>query len=108
MGNTTQNQSWYSRNKAKHVANVKRNNELYRQWYNSLREGLSCKECGFSHPAALDFHHRNPTEKVESVSFMASKLRSKESILAEIAKCDVLCRNCHAIHHYDMRQSSNG
>ncbi len=28
---------------------------------------------------------------------------SKERILKEIAKCDVLCRNCHAKLHWEIR-----
>jgi hypothetical protein len=39
----------------------------------------------------LDFHHRS--EKLRSVSTMRDL--AKASILAEIAKCDVLCGNCH-------------
>jgi hypothetical protein len=28
----------------------------------------------------------------------------KASILAEIAKCDILCHNCHAKLHYEERE----
>jgi hypothetical protein len=64
--------------------------------------GGKCMRCGFDeHPAALQFHHRDPSAKLFSVSasvFM-SKRYSQTEIEAEIEKCDLLCANCHFIHH---------
>lgn len=71
------------------------------EWFCEYRKTLSCAKCGFAHPAALDFHHRNPEEKLYEVSVMPGKSISKDKILAEIAKCDVLCANCHRIFHYE-------
>ena len=59
-----------------------------------------CKKCGYrEHAAALVWHHRDPAEKSFEVGPGAAK-RSWSSLLKEIAKCDVLCANCHAITHY--------
>jgi len=44
----------------------------------------------------MDFDHVRG-EKVLSISAMVHKGFSWESILAEIAKCDVVCSNCHRI-----------
>lgn len=54
-------------------------------------------DCGYrEHPAALDFDHRDPTAK--RMSSIAKHLtRRWEVVLAEIAKCDVVCANCHRI-----------
>lgn len=48
---------------------------------------------------ALDFHHRDPSEK----EFDWNKLRKRswESIAFELDKCDLLCSNCHRESHYD-------
>jgi hypothetical protein len=73
-------------------------------WWWEYRATLRCQQCGFSHPAALDFHHRDPKQKLFSVSVAATTAgQSRESILAEIAKCDVLCANCHRILHWQDR-----
>jgi hypothetical protein len=75
----------------------------------NIRERLlavrtQCMECGETHPGCLDFHHRNPAEK--KFQLVASQMgnRSWTSIEAEIAKCDVLCSNCHRKLHWEMRQ----
>ena len=61
-----------------------------------------CSECGFDHPAALDFHHIDPDTKEFAVSTMKSLSLSR--ILEEIKKCEILCANCHRIKHYNARQ----
>lgn len=72
-------------------------------WYQDHKSSLKCEECGFSHPAALDFHHRDSSTKEFEVSSMPREGYSKESILSEIEKCAVMCANCHRIHHYNER-----
>lgn len=44
---------------------------------------------------SFDWDHRDPTEKATGVSKMNRK--SDEEFFAEIAKCDLVCRNCHII-----------
>jgi hypothetical protein len=83
--------------KARKLRNVRR--------FNEYKQGLSCSECGFSHPAALDFHHRDPATKTDRVSGMAHNGRGWTRILAEIAKCEVLCANCHRILHHDEKNA---
>ena len=68
-----------------------------------LSEG--CKSCGFKeHAAALEFHHRNPEEKKFRLS--ESRNYSWKMVQEEIAKCDILCSNCHAILEYQKRENS--
>lgn len=60
---------------------------------------FGCSVCGFNgHPRALEFHHRDPSEKDFSIGETYSGA-SVIKMLFEISKCDVLCANCHAIHH---------
>lgn len=58
--------------------------------------GGRCALCGFDqHPAALQFHHVDPSTK----SFHLSEgglTRGIERCRAEAAKCVLLCSNCHA------------
>ena len=72
-----------------------RNKALFKE----LKRTLSCKKCGESHPATLEFHHRDPREKSLEVSIMVFKETWKR-VLREIAKCDVYCANCHRKEHW--------
>jgi hypothetical protein len=54
--------------------------------------------CGEKHPAALDFHHTDPSTKKASVGSL--NMDSIAAINAEIAKCIVLCSNCHRKLHW--------
>jgi hypothetical protein len=55
-----------------------------------------CIDCGYTeNVAALDFDHREGEVKVFTIGKNAS--RPWKAILAEIAKCDVRCANCHRV-----------
>ena len=63
------------------------------------KSNCGCAICGFDNHKALDFHHVDPSTKVNVVSHM---LNQKLSILMdEVRKCEVLCANCHRIYHND-------
>lgn len=51
-----------------------------------------CVDCGEADPLVLEFDHRADKEFT-----IGTKLRDRnwKSILDEIAKCDVVCANCH-------------
>jgi predicted HNH restriction endonuclease len=58
-----------------------------------------CADCGVKYPTyVMDFHHRDPATKEFVIALSAS--RSREDVIAEIDKCDVLCANCHRIRHH--------
>jgi len=61
-----------------------------------------CEVCGEVHPAVLDFHHRDPSQKEFSLANMVG--RTWESMLAEVDKCSVLCANCHRKLHWNARR----
>jgi hypothetical protein len=58
----------------------------------------ACMDCRRKfHPVCMDFDHRNPASKTDSVTQLVAKRRKWEVIAAEIAKCDLVCANCHRI-----------
>ena len=67
------------------------------------RLGGCCKICGYNRNwSALDFHHRNPVEKVMQLSIERLGHVSEDKLLVELLKCDLVCSNCHReIHHPD-------
>ena len=59
-----------------------------------------CAICGYNKcDAALDFHHVNSKDKTFPL-VVNSITRTNKSIIDEINKCILLCRNCHMEIHY--------
>jgi hypothetical protein len=57
-----------------------------------------CMDCGGSFPPeCMDFNHRDPSTKIGGVAKLSSAGGSMAVLLAEIAKCDLVCANCHRI-----------
>jgi hypothetical protein len=68
---------------------------------------VPCADCGGTFPkAALDFDHRDPSDKKHAVSRMLFRT-SIEEILREAAKCDVVCANCHRMRTFRRRESAH-
>lgn len=97
---------YYLKNKEKYKENTRRRRKEYKEWFLNVRRSLKCERCEEDHPGVLDFHHRDPEEKENTVSVLSTQLYPKEKILAEIEKCEVLCANCHRKLHWD--QHKNG
>jgi hypothetical protein len=56
-----------------------------------------CVDCQQSDIDKLCYHHLDPKTKLFMVS--TNTLRSKQTILEELAKCILLCRKCHYKRH---------
>ena len=93
---------WYQENKAKHIALVRSREKKIKAWLREHKEFLGCELCGETHPACLEFHHVNPDEKRFSISRVNVHL-SVRVLRREIAKCRLLCANCHRKEHWKAR-----
>jgi hypothetical protein len=59
-----------------------------------------CTDCGgIFPPYVMDFDHIGD-DKVNNVGTMVSHGHSRERVMAEIAKCELVCANCHRIRTY--------
>jgi hypothetical protein len=64
--------------------------------------GGKCIRCGYDKcSGALDFHHRDPSTKSFAIS--GAHCRRWSDIVIELAKCDLICSNCHREHHHDCK-----
>ena len=89
---------WYEKNKKRHIANaaVRRREvilENYRNSYLYLKEH-PCVVCGEADLYLLQYDH-NQGIKRQNVSEMIVNGFKWETILKEIAVCQVLCIRCH-------------
>lgn len=93
--------NWYKDNNEKHKRDVKERRRRTKEWLRNYKSKLSCIKCGENHPACLDFHHIDPTQKDSQITNAISRGWSMERLIKEIEKCEVLCANCHRKEHYE-------
>jgi len=98
---TKYNKEWYKKNGEKHRKNVRQWKKNVTNWLREYKSKLKCSQCGFSHPAAIDFHHTNG-EKEFDISD-GPRAGGIETLKKEIAKCEILCKNCHSILHWNQK-----
>ena len=78
---------------------------IARQWLNDYKNTLKCAACGEDDSICLSFHHLDPGSKTASIYKLVYNKECKVSDLKdEIAKCIVLCFNCHLKYHRDKRE----
>lgn len=88
----------YEANKQTYVDKAARHNARYHRentdWLMTYLLDHPCKDCGEADPIVLEFDHRDPRTKECNVSSMLTG--SLAHLQSEIAKCDVVCANCHS------------
>ena len=57
--------------------------------------GSACEDCKYGRD--LVWHHRDPATKKFTIGY--SIIKSYKAVREELAKCDLLCPNCHAKRH---------
>lgn len=96
----------YKNNKEVYLARTAERNKavaLVGRAFLAKAKDVPCKDCGMSYPSyVMDFDHVHG-QKVNNVGNMARDgVTSK--LLDEMAKCDVVCANCHRIRTYDRKR----
>jgi hypothetical protein len=95
----------YVRNRERRVAYHRRQRQEAAAWYLSLKAGRPCTDCGgVFHPAAMQWDHPPDVEKVADVARLYGGSRAR--VLEEIAKCELVCANCHAVRTYERRRQA--
>src|SRR5919108_6518282 len=94
---TRANKRYYSWNRERELARVKDRQAATVAFLRHMRE-RPCHDCGrhFA-PHQMDFDHRDPMLKGYRVTEGRAMLKSRQALAEEIAKCDVVCANCHRI-----------
>jgi hypothetical protein len=96
----------YQANKARRQAHNKHIQAEFRGWYTSLKAGQPCADCGGTfHPAAMHWDHLPGYEKKASLGVLV-RHGSRQQILDEIKKCELVCANCHAVRTFVGRNES--
>jgi hypothetical protein len=79
-----------------HREAIKRHARNRRRMLDEIKVSRGCIDCGYNAaPEALHFDHRDPEQKLFIIAWNLA--RNLPDLMAEIAKCEVRCANCHAI-----------
>lgn len=86
----------YRANKQQYVARNKVKEQQLRDIVIEAKK-VPCIDCGVSYPHyVMDSHHRDPSEKEDVIATLV-KMGNESRLRAELAKCDIICANCHRI-----------
>jgi len=90
----------YQKNKQYYIDKAKSWRAECRDKINELKS-VPCTDCGKTFPSyVMDFDHMGIEEKICNISQMVG-VKGMESILSEIAKCEIVCANCHRIRTHE-------
>lgn len=68
-------------------------------------KGGECIRCGYKKcMGALSFHHTNPEQKDFNISYKGHTI-SLDRAKKEVDKCVLVCSNCHAEIHEELRNT---
>lgn len=93
----------YYANRDVYLEKAKRRREEIKQYVNNLKESSPCSDCGKKYPYfVMDFDHID--EKSIEIHVLRS-LSSKKRLDEELAKCELVCANCHRVRTYNRLKS---
>lgn len=101
--------TYYSQNRQRYASNRRRNQRLQSDRLRSIiheAKAKPCTDCGNLWPYyVMQFDHRDPASKLFNIGDHSKITRvSVKRLLVEIAKCDPVCGNCHAIREHNRRE----
>lgn len=90
---------WYEANKQTVLGRNKVRKTRYRKAWLAYKASKSCKRCGISHPAVIDFHHIIRENKI-AVTYLVKRGMYVSAVREAEEKCIPLCANCHRMLHW--------
>jgi hypothetical protein len=93
--------AYHQRVRERRKEQKRRKKEEFQAWYRAMKESLPCTDCGGCyHHAAMQFDHLPGFEKRGELG-RVQRYASLQLVLDEIAKCEIVCANCHAVRTFE-------
>jgi hypothetical protein len=99
-GSKEASKKFYAANSEKHKAVVRARKISLKNFVISLKKEGYCIKCGCSDYRCLQYHHSDRETKRKAIALLVQTGCSLSALKNEIAKCVLLCANCHAIEHW--------
>lgn len=85
-----------------------RRREEGREYVDNLKLSTPCADCGLNYePWQMDFDHLGDVYKRRDVAVLVNQGRTLNVIKAEIAKCELVCVNCHRTRTRERRMNGS-
>lgn len=98
----------YQGNKQWYIDRNTKFRNIARDYVRQLKESNPCADCKLMLPwYVMDFDHLDATTKVRDIASMVQRGLALDTIKKEIAKCEIVCANCHRIRTH-MRRLQSG
>lgn len=99
-------ENYYLRGNEKARLEAKRQKEnAEKRVYIIQAKDRPCMDCGIKYPSyVMDFDHVDGDDKLFSIGAGLTS-QSLKKIIEEIAKCEVVCSNCHRIRTHERRMA---
>lgn len=72
----------------------------------AIKERDGCSRCPERRVDALHFHHIDEATKCDTIQNAVASSMRPGKVREEIAKCEILCANCHAVEHAERRHAA--
>src|SRR4051812_22627941 len=93
----TYDAAYNGRNRLRRSAQKRRYHADFMTWCDSLKADTPCADCrGVFSPRAMQWDHLPGFDKVDDIGNL-SRRHNRRRIIEEIAKCELVCANCHAV-----------
>ena len=90
----------YLENKQKYLDRNRSYRASIIKFVQEQKELNPCKDCGIRYPYyVMDFDHLEKYDKMNDINFLSSTGRIG-ALKKEIAKCEIVCSNCHRIRTF--------
>lgn len=99
---------YYASHKQEVIDRAAAAREIRRQRVREIKEASACVDCDVLYPFyVMQFDHTGD-DKVLHISRLVNMSSSWTKIETEIAKCDLVCANCHAVRTWERMGNNHG
>ena len=97
----------YENNKEYYIAKAEVRRKAAHSFVRNLKHNQPCMDCRVAYPFyVMQYDHRPGEKKSASIGHIGQKGWSQKRILEELAKCDLVCANCHMDRTHQRRQKA--
>jgi hypothetical protein len=94
----------YQNHKDYYIQRAQLNKDRNFKYVEDIKKRSKCTDCGNNDYRVLEFDHLPQFEKIGHIATLIRKGWTIQRLDTEIAKCDIVCANCHKIRTWARKQ----